>query len=305
MVATFHLPSPIESCSNILDSVMLYKPRTVGMLYPSHSTSPQSSSFKMGSVTVLPARILPEVHSADVSTSYTTASLATAAQVAIETTERDPEQRPVFLPGLAHSSPILYLPPILSTLPIGLIHNPPPTLPPSKDAVPLYTDSCLPTIDNASMALHRALYNFRPITPKYAAVPYPEAFNWNEFELPDSIEHEWYCVVFRSKRRDGSDSDPLYEADRQAHEEAVSNGGLILYWYGVPDPETRMNLATCIWHSRAHAVAATNNPRHARAMRLTAASYEHYELKRYLLCKVRGERGVTVKPYTDERAASQ
>lgn len=72
---------------------------------------------------------------------------------------------------------------------------------------------------------------------------------------------------------------------------------LILYWYGTPHPDTGLNLATCIWQSRAHAAAANSRPHHLRAMRLAAASYERYELERYCLCKVRGEVSVSVRPY--------
>jgi len=58
-----------------------------------------------------------------------------------------------------------------------------------------------------------------------------------------------------------------------------------MYWYGVPHPATRDNLATCIWQSRAHAVAANSRPYHAKAARLAAASYEMYTLERYILRK--------------------
>lgn len=72
---------------------------------------------------------------------------------------------------------------------------------------------------------------------------------------------------------------------------------LILYWYGTPHPTTGLNLATCIWQSRAHAAAANSRPHHIRAMKLAAASYERYELERYRLQKVKGERRVRVQPY--------
>lgn len=58
-----------------------------------------------------------------------------------------------------------------------------------------------------------------------------------------------------------------------------------MYWYGVPHPVTRDNLATCIWQSRAHAVAANSRPYHAKAARLAASSYEMYDLERYTLRK--------------------
>lgn len=70
-----------------------------------------------------------------------------------------------------------------------------------------------------------------------------------------------------------------------------------MYWYGTPHPETGLNLATCVWQSRAHAAAANSRPHHVRAMRLAAASYERYELERYRLCKLRGEHRLQVLPY--------
>jgi hypothetical protein len=135
------------------------------------------------------------------------------------------------------------------------------------------------------------------LTANYAVTPYADAFNWSSLQLPEDEEREWYCVVFRSKRKPESDSGSLYEADRKAHAEAVRNGGLILYWYGIPHPETGLNLATCIWQSRKHATAANSNPYHITAMKLAATSYEVYTLERYRLTKVAGERGVTVNPF--------
>ncbi|KAI0332349.1 hypothetical protein GY45DRAFT_497550 [Cubamyces sp. BRFM 1775] len=209
---------------------------------------------------------------------------------------------PHVLPTFSRSqSPILYLPPLLSSLPADVAPLQYPVSSPafSSPSVPrpLSTESRLPSIDKASLALHRALHHFRPVTEDYSETPYAEAFNWDELELPADEEREWYCVVFRSKRREGSDGGPLYEADKKAHEEAVSNGGLILYWYGTPHPVTGLNLATCIWQSRAHAAAANSRPHHIRAMRLAAASYERYELERHRLQKVKGETRLRIEPY--------
>ncbi|OCH93082.1 hypothetical protein OBBRIDRAFT_370584 [Obba rivulosa] len=212
-------------------------------------------------------------------------------------THRDPHKLPSF--SDANTAPILYLPPLLSSLPRGYRHAIQSQTSKDLRPKPLTTSSRLPSIDQASLALHRALHHFQPTTSEYASIPYAEAFNWPELELtlPLEDEREWYCVAFRSKRRAGSDAAPLYEADKKAHEEAVQNGGLIMYWYGSPHPETGLNLATCIWQSRAHAAAANSRPHHVNAMRLAAASYERYDLERYRLCKVRGERGVKVLPY--------
>lgn len=67
-----------------------------------------------------------------------------------------------------------------------------------------------------------------------------------------------------------------------------------MYWYGIPNAQTGMNLATCIWQSRKHAIAASSRPNHVRAMKLAASSFEVYTLERYKLGKVKGQKGVTV-----------
>jgi hypothetical protein len=72
---------------------------------------------------------------------------------------------------------------------------------------------------------------------------------------------------------------------------------LIMYWYGIPDPETGVNLATCVWQSRAHAIAANSRPHHIQAMRLAASSYERYDLERWTLSKTAGSRRLEVLPF--------
>lgn len=140
--------------------------------------------------------------------------LATQEQAleALAKPEHDPHVLPSF--ETRATSPILYLPPLLSSLPVGVGHAQHPTASPafSSPSVPrpLSTESRLPSIDQASLALHRALHHFRPTTEEYAKTPYSEAFNWDELELPLEEEREWYCVVFRSRRRDGSDGGRTY-----------------------------------------------------------------------------------------------
>lgn len=141
------------------------------------------------------------------------------------------------------ADPILYLPPLLSPLPDHVEHKH--HHGPSEEELSSF-DTRLPDIDPASLALHQALHHFEPVDTHYASREYSSAFNWSELELDDEVEREWYCVVFRSRRNKESESLSLYQADREAHEEAVKNGGLVMYWYGVPD-RTGLNLATCIW----------------------------------------------------------
>ncbi len=118
--------------------------------------------------------------------------------------QSDPHQLPTFDDTTLTSStdPIFYLPPLLSSLPEGYSH-------PTEAIAPyntLHTDSRLPEIDPLSLALHRSLHGFSPITPEYAVTPYDKAFNWDKIRLPEEAAGEWYCVVFRSKRTAGSDS---------------------------------------------------------------------------------------------------
>ncbi|TNY20809.1 hypothetical protein DMC30DRAFT_351681, partial [Rhodotorula diobovata] len=192
-----------------------------------------------------------------------------------------------------------------------------------------YTTSHLPTIDPASQALHHALHAFRPVTPRYATSPYADSFNWPDLRLEDDSTgrvkrgaREWYIVAFRSRRNAGLPEDrarELYEADRAAHEEAVTRGGLILYWYGNPVPapsassphdfdidDVGRNLATCIWQSRADAITAMRGEHHKEAARLASVrpppclshtTYEYYTLERYILRKEPGELTVRILPW--------
>jgi hypothetical protein len=115
---------------------------------------------------------------------------------------RDPHAIPLFdSQSLCEPQiPVLYLPPLLSALPEGLASH---LVLSGKP--PVVTETRLPDIDPASLSLHKALHHFTPVNSDYANTPYPEAFNWKELVLPEEDEREWYCVVFRSKRRVGSD----------------------------------------------------------------------------------------------------
>jgi hypothetical protein len=228
------------------------------------------------------------------------------------------DKDPHIAPSISNldSETILYLPPLLSSLPPTQSNE----FLPRSDHTP-YTETHLPDIDPVSLSLHKALHHFCALDDKYASRPYQEAFNWDEVAqwMEEDEEREWYIVAFRSQRRDGSDGTrkilfsgyffhwstdgalihllALYNADKLAHEEAVKNGGLIMYWYGVPDPETGLNLATCIWQSRAHAIAANPRPKHAQAAKLAKSSFSTYALERYILRKVKGRRELDILEY--------
>jgi hypothetical protein len=184
-----------------------------------------------------------------------------------------------------------------------------------------YTNNRLPCLDPVSLNLHRALHAFRNVDDKYAldTKPYEQAFNWDEIatQMHPDDEREWYIVAFRSWRRPDrpgarksavlfakrcllNASSALYHADREAHEEAVQAGGLIMYWYGEPNEETGNNLATCIWTSNDQARAARTGPKHIEAMKLASKSFDRWQIEQYVLRKVKGG-GLQISKYESGR----
>ena len=129
---------------------------------------------------------------------------------------QDPHRLPTFDSKtlISPAEPILYLPPLLSSLPVGYSHVPQP----HAHYGHIDLENRLPEIDDLSLALHKALHAFHPLTDEYSVTPYPDAFNWGELSLPEDAESEWYAVVFRSKRRAGSDGGREYPPEN-AHDE--------------------------------------------------------------------------------------
>lgn len=180
-----------------------------------------------------------------------------------------------------------------------------------------YTKSHLSTLSPEHLAFWQALHNFGPQRQDYAAafarlaraVPHPlplgastngcpvtpnesyiqlirSVFNYTTISLPATTpDHRYYCVLFRSTRHRSASPDSiraLYAADRRAHEEAMTSGGLLMYWYGVPNVAGE-NVATCVWTSREEAIKASRLARHRAAASLAGGVYETYEVVRYIL----------------------
>ncbi|KAJ3011830.1 hypothetical protein HKX48_006627 [Thoreauomyces humboldtii] len=159
---------------------------------------------------------------------------------------------------------------------------PPPTPPPLEPA-----DRLLESL----LRLH-----LRPTTPSYRTSPLATSFSWSDVaaHLPLELDKTFYVVAFRSVRSEHAHAPTLYDADALAHEEARTSGGILSYWYGDLDGDTRRCLAMCVWADREWARKAVHGPRHARAMRLASTMYETYSLERYWLRKVAGVEGLTV-----------
>lgn len=110
------------------------------------------------------------------------------------------------------------------------------------------------SVDLPDRLFAQAMTKLESATPKYAIIRYAEALNWptvfaelrslaaaESFEFPQS---EFYVVEFRSKLKEKFNYNRLFSLDKHSHREATAAGGLLKYWFGVPDAERR-NLATC------------------------------------------------------------
>ncbi|KAJ1743154.1 hypothetical protein LPJ68_001273 [Coemansia sp. RSA 1086] len=161
-------------------------------------------------------------------------------------------------------------------------------------------------------SMREALKLLNPTKDNFRTGDYKECFNWcdisHEFHkqlanfahLPkrDSSDLSWYAVVFRSKRRADCSNADLFEADKQAYEEAFSatNGSLLVYWYTGLDDEHNC-LATCVWSSRDIARSVNSLPRHREAARLSADVYVHYHIDRYRIEWVPNSQTLKVEPW--------
>lgn len=100
----------------------------------------------------------------------------------------------------------------------------------------------------------RALALMEPSRPDYATADYLDSFNWpvimaklRSLACEEGIQwsqQSFYTVIFRSKLNPNINRDLLRRLDEESHREAAESGGLLKYWFGVPNGERR-NLATC------------------------------------------------------------
>ena len=110
-------------------------------------------------------------------------------------------------------------------------------------------------LQESQKLLARALTVLDPVRVDYATAPYHQTFNWNAVVnrlkfLNGEAGHAWtrqhfYIVVFRSRVPPTTDRVELGELDQKSHVEATKSGGLLKYWFGMPDENGR-NLATCM-----------------------------------------------------------
>jgi hypothetical protein len=196
-----------------------------------------------------------------------------------------------------------------------------------KDPSPVfYTSSHLPSLAPEHIPIWKALHQFGPNHQDYAAAfaqvertaPHPlshaasssgcpvssndhaihlirTVFNYSSISVPATTpDNTYYGIVFRSTRHCSAPSKlirALYATDRHAHEESTRSGGLLMYWYGIPN-DAGENVTTCLWTSRDDAVTASQLPRHRTAAGLASTVYQNYDVMRYLLRVDGGRMGI-------------
>ena len=109
-------------------------------------------------------------------------------------------------------------------------------------------------LDVSHQLLAKALTHLDSVRPDYAKAPYTDSFNWPTVltQLKTRVQendYTWkrqhfYIVVFRSQIPPSTNRIELGELDQRSHAEATKSGGLLKYWFGMPDADGR-NLATC------------------------------------------------------------
>ncbi|KAJ2143402.1 hypothetical protein IW142_003739 [Coemansia sp. RSA 564] len=173
--------------------------------------------------------------------------------------------------------------------------------PVSSDPLLRYT----PTHEDECM--REALKLLHPIRDDFRTADYATSFNWPEItesfikhlkspsELPARSECDWYALVFRSQRRADCIDTDLFEADRQAYEEAysTSNGGLLVYWYTELD-ENNYCMTTCVWTARNIARSVSLLPRHMAAAKMAAGVYVSHHIDRYRISWVPSQQTLSV-----------
>ncbi|KAF6236801.1 hypothetical protein HO173_005092 [Letharia columbiana] len=147
----------------------------------------------------------------------------------------------------------------------------------------------LRTLEESQRLLARALTVLQSVRGDYATAPYHQSFNWEAVmdrlkSLLELSQYQWkrqhfYIVVFRSQVPPTTDRTHLGALDQKSHMEATKSGGLLKYWFGLPDENGR-NLATCIWRNFADARPASVGPGHKEAMRATVNMYTEWKLER-------------------------
>ncbi|CAK7274900.1 hypothetical protein SEPCBS57363_006401 [Sporothrix epigloea] len=155
----------------------------------------------------------------------------------------------------------------------------------------------LETLEPQTQQLARALAVFDKTRDDYATAPYIESFNFaavvdelrrlrsetksNRLAQPWE-RRDYFVVAFRSQIPPTTDYGDLSSLDKAAHREATDSGGLLRYWFHVPDADGR-NLATCLWRTPEDAHKAGHGAQHRKASSSVRSLYREWRIERYRL----------------------
>lgn len=143
-----------------------------------------------------------------------------------------------------------------------------------------------------------ALQSFTATTSKYAFEPYEKSFNIDEIidiikDYCKQLNYQFpqtsiYIIAFRSIlyeeiRNSSEKRQVLAQVDKASHYEANQSGGLLKYWFGVPDDEFGQNLATCWWVSRNHARLGGGGRAHREGMQAVKTWFKYWQVEEYEL----------------------
>ncbi|CAK7229799.1 hypothetical protein SEUCBS140593_007368 [Sporothrix eucalyptigena] len=183
-----------------------------------------------------------------------------------------------------------------STLVNALAPEPTPSQSPSSRYIIAspYPDHLLDleTLEPQTQLLARALAVFDKTRDDYATAPYVESFNFSavieELKRLQAKERtpwgrrDYFVVAFRSQIPPTTDYGDLSSLDKAAHREATDSGGLLRYWFHMPDANGR-NLATCLWRTPADAHKAGHGAQHRKASGSVRSLYKEWRIERYRL----------------------
>ncbi|CAK7268920.1 hypothetical protein SEPCBS119000_003305 [Sporothrix epigloea] len=152
----------------------------------------------------------------------------------------------------------------------------------------------LETLEPQTQQLARALAVFDKTRDDYATAPYTASFNFAAVidelrrlrleakEAKPWERRDYFVVAFRSQIPPTTDYGDLSSLDEAAHREANDSGGLLRYWFHVPDANGR-NLATCLWRTPADAHKAGHGAEHRKASGAVRSLYREWAIERYRL----------------------
>ena len=183
-------------------------------------------------------------------------------------------------------------------------------------------------LEESPRLLAKALTVLQSVREDYATAPYHLSFNWDAVtkQLKSLLEiskylwtrQQFYIVVFRSQVPPTTDRIHLGRLDQRSHAEAIKSGGLLKYWFGLPDANGR-NLATCIkfaifstardfgklicglgiWRNHADARSASVGPGHKEAIRASVKMYAELKLERIRFEIADGADGWSITPWDE------